>query len=204
MDPKEIVRKGYNIVAEKYTSKRFDDLTEMNFLPEFANYIPKGGKVLDLGCGAGIPFTRYLSDRFNVTGIDISPKQIELACKNVPNATFLCEDMTNMNFLDAEFHGVLAYYSIIHVPRNEQKSLFQDIYRILKINGVILISLHSTDDPESIYDDFFDAKMYWSGFDAKTNIEILEKVGFHIIWTKLVDDSLGDSKHLFVFAQKQE
>ncbi len=204
MDPKDIVRNGYDIVAEKYVSKRFEDLTEMSFLPEFADCIPKGGKVLDLGCGAGIPFTQYLSDRFEATGIDISSKQIDLARKNVPNATFLCGDMTNMKFLNTEFHGVLAFYSIIHVPRDEHNTLFQEIYRILKIDGVVLMSLHSKDDPESIYDDFFDTKMYWSGFDAKTNLKLLKQVGFHIIWSKLVEDSLGDNKHLFVFAKKTE
>lgn len=202
MNPKKIVIAGYDAIGEEYTSKRHKNLPEMKFLPEFCEYISPNGKLLDLGCGAGVPFTKYISERYDTTGVDISPKQIELAKKNVSNATFLCKDMTNLDFPDNSFEGILAYYSIIHVPRDEQFGLFTAMFRILKPKGVALLSLHSSNDPESIFDDFFNTKMYWSGFDTITNIELLKKVGFTILWNKLVEDSLGESKHLFVFIQK--
>ncbi|NHJ41405.1 MAG: methyltransferase domain-containing protein [Asgard group archaeon] len=203
MKNKEIVRKGYDKVAEEYLALRNEDLEEMSFLPEFCSYIPKEGRVLDAGCGGGLPFTKYLSEYFEVIGVDISDKQIKLAKKNVPKATFYCQDMTDLNFPDNYFDGLLAYYSIIHVPRQEQQDLFKNFYRILKTNGVALFSLHSNDDPESIYDDFFGEKMYWSGFDTETNLKILQEIGFKIIWKKLVNDSLSeDYKHLFVLLKK--
>ncbi|MHA1109868.1 MAG: class I SAM-dependent methyltransferase [Promethearchaeota archaeon] len=202
MNPKEIVRKGYDAVGSKYTSTRHEKLIEMNFLPEFSKYIPPNGQVLDLGCGAGVPFTKYLSERFKVTGVDISPNQIELARNNVPNATFLCKDMTQLDFPEASFYGILGYYSIIHVPRDEHFKLFSAVFHFLKPGGVALMSLHRADDPEYLYDDYFGTNMYWSGFDHKTNLEFLKKVGFTIIWDKLVPDSLGDNKALFVLVQK--
>ncbi|MBK5113973.1 MAG: class I SAM-dependent methyltransferase [Candidatus Heimdallarchaeota archaeon] len=202
MDKKRIVREGYNQVAEKYLERRNEDLEEMKFLPEFSSLIKQDGKVLDAGCGGGLPFTKYLSDRFDVVGIDISEKQIELAKNNVPNAQFFVKDMTQLDFPENFFDGILAYYSIIHVPREEQHNLFVNFYRMLKPNGVALFSLHSTDDPGSFFDDFFDATMFWSGFDAETNLKILTEIGFEIIWSKLVDDSLGDAKHLFVLIRK--
>jgi len=202
MDKKRIVREGYDEVAEKYLAMRNEDLEEMKFLPEFSSLIPQDGKVLDAGCGAGLPFTKYLSDRFDVIGIDLSEKQIELAKKNVPNAQFFVRDMTELDYPDNFFDGILAYYSIIHVPRDEQYDLFVNFHRMLKPNGVALFSLHSTDDPESVFDDFFDSTMYWSGFDKDTNLKMLTEIGFEIIWSKLVEDSLGDSKHLFVFIRK--
>ncbi len=202
MDPKKIVKEGYDAVGAKYTSTRNEELVEMEFLPEFSEHIPSDGRVLDLGCGAGYPFTKYLSERFEVTGVDISPKQIESARKNVPNATFLCKDMTQLDFSEASFDGILGYYSIIHVPRDEHLGLFSSMFHILRPKGVALISLHRVDDPEYLYDDYFGSKMYWSGFDHKTNLELLKKTGFTIIWDKLVQDSLGDNKALFVFVQK--
>ncbi|MGC9779307.1 MAG: class I SAM-dependent methyltransferase [Candidatus Heimdallarchaeota archaeon] len=202
MNKKKIVREGYNKAAQAYLDKRHKDLEEMNFLPEFSSYIQKGGKVLDTGCGGGLPFTKYLSERFDVIGIDISEKQIELAKKNVPKAQFIRKDMTNLDFPNAFFDGILAYYSIIHVPREEQFDLFANFYRMLKVNGVAFFSLHSTDDPESVFDDFFDTKMFWSGFDKETNIKMLKDIGFKILWSKLVNDSLGDYQHLFVLIRK--
>jgi ubiquinone/menaquinone biosynthesis C-methylase UbiE len=203
MKNKDIVRKGYDKVAEDYLSQRNENLEEMSFLPEFISYIPKDGRILDAGCGGGLPFTKYLSEQFEVIGIDISEKQIELAKKNVPKATFYRKDMTNLNFSNDYFDGILAYYSIIHVPRDEQPALFTNFYRMLKPQGVALFCLHSTDDPESLYDDFFGEEMYWSGYDAETNLDLLRKVGFEIIWSKLVADSLSDdSNHLFVLLRK--
>ncbi|MBN2157557.1 MAG: class I SAM-dependent methyltransferase [Candidatus Lokiarchaeota archaeon] len=204
MDPKEIVKAGYNAVGGIYSSIRHETLPEMSFLPEFCRYIPQNGKVLDLGCGGGIPFTKYLSEKFEVVGIDISPKQIQLAKKNVPKAVFMCKDMAKLDFPDEFFDAVLAYYSIIHVPREEHFPLFTTMFRILKPNGITLMSLHSEDDPQSIFTDYFGTTMYWSGFDGDTYISLLKKANFTIIWSKLVRDSLDEnSKHLFVLVQKQ-
>jgi len=44
--------------------------------------------------------------------------------------------------------------------------------------------------------------MFWSGFDEATNLKILTEIGFEIIWSKLIGDSLGDSKHLVVLIRK--
>ncbi|MHA1157024.1 MAG: class I SAM-dependent methyltransferase [Candidatus Heimdallarchaeota archaeon] len=203
MDNKKIVREGYNKIAEDYHAKRNENLEDMKFLPEFTSLIEKNAKVLDAGCGAGLPFAKYLSEQFQVIGIDISDRQIELAIQNVPKATFFRKDMTSLNFPDDYFGGILAYYSIIHVPREEHEDLFRNFYRMLKPDGVALFSLISTDDPIYINNDFFGEKMYWSGFDAESNIALLEAIGFETIWTKIVKDVLGeDGNHLFVLIRK--
>lgn len=95
-------------------------------------------------------------------GIDFSEKQIELARQNAPKAQFICKDMTKITFPDEFFYGILSYYSIIHVPRDEQYDLLSSFYRMLKVNGVILLTFHLTDDPESYRPDFFGGgvKMY--------------------------------------------
>ena len=202
MDPKKIVKKGYDEIGGKYTATRDENLAEMKLLTEFSEKIQSNGKVLDLGCGGGVPFTKYLSEKFYITGVDLSPKQIERARKNVPKARFICEDMTMVNSPENYYDGIYALYSIIHVPRNEHLTIFLNMYKMLKPGALLLVSLHSNDDPQSIYDDYFGTKMYWSGFDKDENIKLIEQADFEIIWTKLVQDSLSDSKHLFVLAQK--
>lgn len=148
----------------------------------------------------------FLSENFEVIGVDISEKQIELAKQNVPKAKFICQDMTKVTFPDEHFNGILAYYSIIHVPREEHYELLRNFRRMLKINGTLLLSFHSIDDPESYHGDFFGtgAKMFWSGFDEATNLKMIQDVEFKIIWSKLVQESpkFGGSYHLFVIAEK--
>ena len=208
MEKKEIVRTGYNKVAERLqeiSGLEKEGNEEFHLLANLTSRMPLGGLVLDAGCGNGV-YSRYLSDRFKVIGVDISEKQIELARQNAPKAEFICEDMTKINFPDEHFDGILSYYSIIHVPRDGHFDLLRNFYRMLKFNGAVLLVFQANDDPEFYEDNFFfrGVKMYWSGFDKKTNLNMLKQIGFRIIWSKSVKESpkWGESSHLYVFAEK--
>ncbi|MHA2035171.1 MAG: class I SAM-dependent methyltransferase [Promethearchaeota archaeon] len=216
MEKKEIVRTGYNKAAEKlqvifsqdpegYEKFLQDESDRVNLLTEFISRVPLNGQVLDAGCGNGA-YSRYLSEKFKVIGIDISEKQIELAKQNAPKAEFICEDMTKMDFPKEFFNGIIAFYSIIHVPREEQQALLSKFYDILNLKGVALLTFHLNDDPGFYIKNFFDTGegMYWSGFNKKANLNMVKKVGFKIIWAKSVKESekWGENSHLFVFAEK--
>jgi SAM-dependent methyltransferase len=208
MKKKEIVRKGYNKTAEKLheifgLKKEESDIFKL--LNAFISRIPLAGRVLDAGCGNGA-YSLFLSDKFKVIGVDISEKQIELARRNAPNAEFFCEDMTKVEFPDEYFDGILSYYSIIHVPRDEHHELLSNFYRMLKVKGVVLFTFGLIDNPGSYAEDFFGGgiKMYWSGFNKNTNLKMLTQIGFKIIWSKSIKESpkWGESSHLFVLAEK--
>jgi len=82
-EKEEIVRKGYDEIAKQYQVNRhmFDYRKELN---EFASLLPKNAKVLDVGCGAGVPVKKFLVESgFDVTGIDFSAGMLEVARKNV-------------------------------------------------------------------------------------------------------------------------
>ena len=110
--------------------------------------------------------------------------------------------MTELDFPEHTFVGILASYSIIHVPREEHYDLFVNFHRMLKSKGIALFTLHSTDDPGSIEDDFFEATMFWNGFDKDKYLKSFYGLLYKKITSKLVGDSLSDSKHLFVLIRK--
>jgi cyclopropane fatty-acyl-phospholipid synthase-like methyltransferase len=205
MEKKEIVRKGYNKVAERLQDVFDLEVERLNPLADFSSRIPQMGHILDAGCGNGL-YSRYLSEEFKVIGVDISEKQIELAKQNALKANFICEDMTKINYPDEYFDGILSFYAIIHVPRDEHYDLLSNFYRMLKFNGAVLLIFQSNNDPESYEENFFDrgVRMYWSGFDKNTNLSMLKDIGFKIIWSKSVKESpkWGESSHLYVFAEK--
>lgn len=201
MKEHEIVREGYDNIAIKYLEKRHENLPEMKLLPQFIERIPEGGKILDVGCGAGVPFTKYLVEKFEVVGIDISEKQIIIARQLVPKATFLQKDMRNLNFPNNFFDGILSYYAIFHVPREDHLKIFQNFHRMLKENGVALLCLNTEADSGS-YSDFFGEKMFWSSYDQTTTLKLLQQLDFDICWKKVIADSLGDGSHLFVLLKK--
>jgi len=207
MENKEIVREGYNTIASKYLEAREEAVREKRsedllLLQDLVQRLPKGAKVLDAGCGSGVPVTRFLSQSLEVIGVDFSDAQINLARKLVPEAQFVCQDMTKLVFSDNSFDAICSYYAIIHVPRQQHKALLQNFYRILKPSGLVLLCMGSGNLAADI-EVYLGTQMYWSHYDSDTNIKMLEECGFKIVWHKFIDDPLEpSSKHLFVMAKK--
>ena len=80
--PGEIVRRGYDEAAERYATGRHHH--DMAYLRRFTELLRSGAAVLDVGCGSGRPVDRWLVEHgYRVTGLDVSPRQIELARRNV-------------------------------------------------------------------------------------------------------------------------
>ncbi|MHA1125809.1 MAG: class I SAM-dependent methyltransferase [Candidatus Heimdallarchaeota archaeon] len=199
-----IVRQGYDRVADEYLATRSEDDEEVKLLPDFMSRLPEGSRILDAGCGAGEPITRILSEKFEVIGVDISRKQIEIARDMLPQCEFIWQDMTTLTYPDDHFDGIISYYAIPHVPREEHKGLLENLYRMLRQDGLALLCFATTDDPGTVVDDFFGVKMYWSSFDAGTNVEMLKDTGFSVVWIKLIFDDVTDEQHLFILAKKSE
>jgi cyclopropane fatty-acyl-phospholipid synthase-like methyltransferase len=140
---KRTVEDGYDAIAQRYLdwSALIADDPRLRYLAEFDDRLSPGSKVLELGCGAGVPCSRKLAERHDVLGVDLSQRQVELARANVPGARFEKADMTALELPEQEFDGVAAFYSILHVPRAEQPALIARIARWLKPGGLFLASL---------------------------------------------------------------
>jgi len=203
MDFKKTVKEGYNAIANRYLAERGRDSADVRLLEDFMKRLPVRARVLDAGCGAGIPITQMLSERFQVTGVDFSEAQIELAKQNVPNAEFLCEDITKLNFPANTFDGIVSYYAIIHIPREEHQPLLANFHRMLEPGGFALLCLGAEHLIDDIDENFLGARMYWSHYDTQTYLRILNECGFSIIWSKRVADEMcEDAGHMFVVLQK--
>jgi SAM-dependent methyltransferase len=134
--------------------------------------------VLELGCGAGIPMTAAMAEGRDVTGVDISARQIELARENVPAATFVHSDMTALAFQAASFDAVVAFYSLTHVPRDDVPPLLARIREWLRPGGVLVATMGVEDDPGTIEEDWLGAPMYFSHFSARKNRRLVAEAGF--------------------------
>jgi ubiquinone/menaquinone biosynthesis C-methylase UbiE len=203
MDFKKTVKEGYNAIADRYLAERRRDSEDVHLLKDFIERLPEKSKVLDAGCGAGIPISQLLSEHFEVTGVDFSEAQVERAKKNVPNAKFLCEDMTKLNFPENTFDGITSYYAIIHIPREEHGSLLTNFHRMLKPGGLALLCLGAENLIDDIDENYLGTRMYWSHYNTETYLKMLRDCGFSIIWSKRVaDETFEGAGHLFVLAQK--
>ena len=187
-DPhRELVERGYDRVAEQYlATKDPRDPLALSALEGMARDLPPGAAVLDLGCGAGIPATLWLAERsYSVTGVDLSDKQLGLARKLVPGATFVKADMTELDLGPGAFDAVVAFHSIIHVPKEEHPALLGEVHRWLRPGGLFLATLTLTDFEGEDGDwEGWGAPMRWSHHDAETNVAMLRHAGFEVVYAE--------------------
>jgi ubiquinone/menaquinone biosynthesis C-methylase UbiE len=182
-NPKQIVARGFNSITQNYLKlvESMGPVVRDKYLRVLIDRLPAGARILELGCGAGVPMTQRLASHFKVVGVDISEEQLVLATRNVPEASFILADMTWLNFTDAAFDAVVAFYSITHVPRNEHFHLLTNIYRMLSPNGLLVATMGAGDLPDTVEPDWLGAPMFFSHFDGNTNVALISAVGFEIV-----------------------
>jgi SAM-dependent methyltransferase len=190
-DPRDMVESGYDAVADRYAESiragRGPETYFRGFLARVLEPIPEGGTVLDLGCGAGL-VTADLTTRARVVGVDISAGQLELARRNAPAAMFVRADMVDLAFAPSSFDAIVAFWTLIHVPREVHASLLTRIHRWLKPGGLFAGTLGSGDNPAEHVPDFYGAPMFWSHFDGDTNRDLLRGAGFDILQADEIED----------------
>jgi SAM-dependent methyltransferase len=154
------------------------------YLDELTRRLPAGGRVLDLGCGNGAKIER-LAGRFELVAVDISEQQLDLARARLPQATLLGGDFSDLDFPAETFDAITAFYSIMHVPRQEHSDLFERIAGWLKPGGLFLASLSHVGGPDRTYE-WLGVDMFFSAFDAETNRRLVREAGFELILDELV------------------
>lgn len=160
-----------------------------------------GKNILDLGCGTGEPFDRFLADQgYKITGIDISEKHVERARENVPEGEFAEDTFLEAEFENREFDGIVSFYAIFHIPREEQKKVLENIYSWLKDDGAILITL-GAEEMETYEENIGGGELAWSSYTSDKNVKMVENSGFEIIETYIED--WRDESHLWILAKKE-
>lgn len=201
-DPKSVVARGYDAMAESYLERFGGSVVRDRWIAELIARLPAHARVLDLGCGAGVPVARELVRHgHHVVGIDASVRQIELAQSNVPEANFIHLEMTRAAFAPASFDAVTAFYSITHVPRDEHGLLLQRIALWLKPGGIFLGSLGS--GPCAGWrGEWLGAEMFFSHYGADANERLVRDAGFIIECAELVDQDNEVARFLWVIARR--
>ncbi|MFC1655505.1 class I SAM-dependent methyltransferase [Patescibacteria group bacterium] len=204
-DIRKIVKEGYEQgdYAGHFRVSSDPNEMEKKYLNRLAVLLPKAAKVLDLGCGIGIPFDKYLVEKgFEVTGIDFASNHIVEAKKNVPDATFIEGDFSKTDFGGKRFHAIIAFYSIFHIPREEHQALFDKMHNLLENNGVILVTL-GTSSEVSIEKDFVGAPMAWSNYEPEKYKAMIAQAGFEITESEYEGQPGDNEYHWWVLAKKK-
>jgi len=203
---RDLVRRGYDAISRAYrddegtTTPGTDERTDhyARWVDDLAQLIAPRARILDLGCGAGVPATKLLADKnFDVFGLDISAVQIERARQLVPGATFEQADMVTWEHEPASFDAVVSFYALIHVPLQDQRNLLPKIHHWLRPRGYLLAIVGF--ERWTGIEDYHGAPMFWDHADRETYLAWLADAGLAPIWDRFVPE--GSVGHTLILAQ---
>jgi ubiquinone/menaquinone biosynthesis C-methylase UbiE len=140
------IRESYDRVADEYTRHIFDELQskplDRAFLDRFAAETAGIGRVCDIGCGPG-HVARYLHQAgVTVFGLDLSTGMLEQARKLDPEIRFTQGNMLGLELADESLAGIVAFYSIVHLPQDSLPQAFCEMERVLQPGGRLLLAFH--------------------------------------------------------------
>lgn len=123
------------------------------------------------------------SKGFNVTGIDLSEKMINIAKNKFPTIDFRVADLTDIEFESEKFNVVVLLYSLIHIPKKDIKIILTKFYKMLRKGGLIYIALQYGKSEEVFIDALYNPKekMFLNVFSYEGIETILLNIGFSII-----------------------
>ena len=198
-DPRtDLVGRGYDAIGDRFAEWR--DLIvgdpRREWEEELASRLQDGARVLELGCGAGVPDTQRLAARFQVTGVDVSAEQVRRARAAVPQAVFVHADFTALELEPESFDAVVSFYAFNHVPRELLAPTFARIRRWLVPGGLLMTAL-GTSDTEAWTGDWLGAPTFFSSFPPETNTRLVREAGFDILRDELVTFREPDGQATF-------
>ncbi|MET9889528.1 class I SAM-dependent methyltransferase [Streptomyces sp. NPDC006465] len=147
--------------------------------------LSEGSRVLDLGCGTGVPTARQMTDAgFEVVGVDLSGGMVKLASAYVPDATFHQLDLADLRPGGprdlGRFDAVAAFFSLLMLPRAEIPLALRTVRHLLAPEGLFVLSMVEADvDDFSI--PFLGNTIRVSGYLREDLHKVIEAAGFEIV-----------------------
>ncbi|KAI1308103.1 S-adenosyl-L-methionine-dependent methyltransferase [Xylaria venustula] len=221
-DIKERLKASYDAMASTYNEWTVPHSKQrMEYLEKALEHLNLQDEAspafLELGCGCGLPVTaKLLVQHANakVTANDLSETQISLARKNLISGPddktaqrleLIQGDMNDLSFARGSLNLVAAFYSIIHLPRDEQTALVERIGEWLKPGGYFVANFGVEEKESATADKWLDDDkgwMFWSGWGKEKTLESIKAAGFEVLVADVKKDEVDSSSFLWVVAKR--
>jgi 2-polyprenyl-3-methyl-5-hydroxy-6-metoxy-1,4-benzoquinol methylase len=179
----------YQRHAHGFDRERGRNLFERPWLDRFAALVPRGGSILDVGCGSGDPIARhFIESGYEVTGVDSSSPMIDLCRSRFRHATWTVADMRTLD-LASRHDGILAWDSFFHLRRDDQRAMFAT-FRAHAAPQAALMFTSGPSDGEAI-GTFQGEPLYHASLAPNEYCALLERHGFAVVAHKAEDPGCG-------------
>lgn len=147
MDLYRQVQISYDQIVLEFAKRNHFNMADnlVRLAQELVKHIGQSGRLVDIGCGTGRDMAWFELHRIATIGIDLSTGMLAYARKNV-RGELVSMNMRNLGFRDAYFDGVWCCASLLHLPKAEAVYALQEIRRILKLSGMLILSIQEGND----------------------------------------------------------
>jgi ubiquinone/menaquinone biosynthesis C-methylase UbiE len=130
----------------------------------FIQQLPSGSNILDCGCGPGMDTERFSRLGYNVTAIDLSERFVSFTKERAQTATVKKMDMRHLEFPRANFDGIWASFSLLHIRASDIEQTLSGFRTVLRSHGLLFAAVHRGPKTEWV-------KTTISGMDRDTYVQ---------------------------------
>lgn len=210
------VRNDYDTIADEYAlefGKLYEDL---EVVEEFLSKLKPNSKILDLGGGTGKLTDLFIKKGHQSICYDFSKEMMRKAKEYYPNIPYILDDMLNMemHFERNSFDGIVAFYSLFHIPREDLNNVFVSINNLLKEDGIFCFVVQLGDGEQFIDEPYLKEEgkgiLYFNFFTKNLIDQILINSNFEKLYelekSEVGKNELGDENNskVFVLAKKKK
>jgi SAM-dependent methyltransferase len=179
------IRRGYDAVAEDYVAGFRDELDhkplDRALLACLIEQCETAAPIADLGCGPGHVAAWLEGNGVRVVGVDLSAEMVGIGRREYPGVEFRDGDLLDLPAADGEFGAVVALYSVIHLEPAELPRAFEEMRRVLRPGGRVLVAFHIGDEVRHM-DEWWghDVDVDFHFFETADVVTAMEGAGFLI------------------------
>jgi len=192
------VRRAWDDLSERYAEKRDPTGSDADLVDDLLEELPDEPFVLDVGCGDGARTLSNFPEAAVGLGLDISRQGLSLAAGEDDADALTQADMSKIPLKDDTVDGITAYHSVFHVPRDEHPDVYTEFARVLRPDGVLLMTLLGG-RYETVRRGWLGGSMFFSSLGPEESLDALRDAGFGETRRVTVDDPLGSTAE-FAFA----